>query len=211
MFPLYNQRLTSDIMEENNKDDIDQKILEEMARVFEQMGMPVDIKTLRAMFEQVRGQFEDMGFDLNKVEMGEVGVNENPEDFVKRMESVFDSSDGFGEFMKKMGVNIKVKKAEPEIKVNIDDQNQDLEDESIPEDDVYISEDIMNVIIDISKFTEVNSENLELSLTGGGEVIQLLRTTQLRPFKAYILPRITKGQPSWTLNNGILDITFELQ
>ena len=211
MFPLYNQRLTSDIMEENNKDDIDQKILEEMARVFEQMGMPVDIKTLRAMFEQVRGQFEDMGFDLNKVEMGEVGVNENPEDFVKRMESVFDSSDGFGEFMKKMGVNIKVKKSEPEIKVNIDEQNQDLEDETIPEDDVYISEDIMNVIIDISKFTEVNSENLELSLTGGGEVIQLLRTTQLRPFKAYILPRITKGQPSWTLNNGILDITFELQ
>jgi hypothetical protein len=69
----------------------------------------------------------------------------------------------------------------------------------------------MNVIIDISKFTEVNSENLELSLTGRGEVIQLLRTTQLRPFKTYILPRIAKGQPSWSLNNGILDITFELQ
>ena len=198
-------------MKENNSDDIDQKILEEMARVFEQMGMPVDMKTLRAMFEQVRGQFEEMGFDLNRVEMGEVGVIENPEEFVKRMESVFNSSDGFGEFMKKMGVNIKVKKSEPEIKVNIDDQNQDLEDESIPEDDVYISENIMNVIIDISKFTEVNSENLELSLTGRGEVIQLLRTTQLRPFKAYILPRIAKGQPSWSLNNGILDITFELQ
>ncbi len=198
-------------MKENNSDDIDQKILEEMARVFEQMGMPVDMKTLRAMFEQVRGQFEEMGFDLNRVEMGEVGVNENPEEFVKRMESVFNSSDGFGEFMKKMGVNIKVKKSEPEIKVNIDNQNQDLEDESIPEDDVYISENIMNVIIDISKFTEVNSENLELSLTGRGEVIQLLRTTQLRPFKAYILPRIAKGQPSWSLNNGILDITFELQ
>ena len=198
-------------MKENNSDDIDQKILEEMARVFEQMGMPVDMKTLRAMFEQVRGQFEEMGFDLNRVEMGEVGVNENPEEFVKRMESVFNSSDGFGEFMKKMGVNIKVKKSEPEIKVNIDDQNQDLEDESIPEDDVYISENIMNVIIDISKFTEVNSENLELSLTGRGEVIQLLRTTQLRPFKAYILPRIAKGQPAWSLNNGILDITFELQ
>ncbi len=198
-------------MKENNSDDIDQKILEEMARVFEQMGMPVDMKTLRAMFEQVRGQFEEMGFDLNRVEMGEVGVSENPEEFVKRMESVFNSSDGFGEFMKKMGVDIKVKKSEPEIKVNIDNQNQDLEDESIPEDDVYISENIMNVIIDISKFTEVNSENLELSLTGRGEVIQLLRTTQLRPFKTYILPRIAKGQPSWSLNNGILDITFELQ
>ena len=198
-------------MKENNSDDIDQKILEEMARVFEQMGIPVDMNTLRAMFEQVRGQFEEMGFDLNRVEMGEVGVNENPEEFIKRMESVFNSSDGFGEFMKKMGVNIKVKKSEPEIKVNIDNQNQDLEDESIPEDDVYISENIMNVIIDISKFTEVNSENLELSLTGRGEVIQLLRTTQLRPFKAYILPRIAKGQPSWSLNNGILDITFELQ
>ena len=72
-------------MKENNSDDIDQKILEEMARVFEQMGMPVDMKTLRAMFEQVRGQFEEMGFDLNRVEMGEVGVNENPEEFVKRM------------------------------------------------------------------------------------------------------------------------------
>ena len=211
MFALYNQRLTSDIMEDNNSDDIDQKILEEMARVFEQMGMPVDINTLKAMFEQVRSQFEDMGFDLNKVEMGKVGVNENPEDFVKRMESTFDSSDGFGDFLKKMGVNINVQKSEPEIKVNIDDQNQDLEDEYIPDEDVYISEKNMNVIIDISKFTEVNSDNLEISLTGHGEVIQLLRTTQLRPFKAYILPRIAKGQPSWSLNNGILDITFELQ
>tara|TARA_B100002051_G_C16604232_1_gene569705 strand:- start:172 stop:768 length:597 start_codon:yes stop_codon:yes gene_type:complete len=198
-------------MKENNSDDIEQKILEEMARVFEQMGMPVDMRTLRSMFEQVRGQFEEMGFDLNRVEMGEVGVSENPEEFVKRMESVFNSSDGFSEFMKKMGVDIKVKKSEPEIKVNINNQNQDLEDESIPEDDTYISENIMNVIIDISKFTEVNSENLELSLTGRGEVIQLLRTTHLRPFKTYILPRIAKGQPSWSLNNGILDITFELQ
>jgi len=198
-------------MEDKNSDDIDQKILEEMVRVFEQMGMPVDIKTLRSMFEQVRGQFEAMGVDFNKVEMGELRDNEKPEDFVKRMESVFDASDGFGEFIKKMGVNIKVKQSEPEIQVNVDEKNQDSGDDSIPEEDIYITENNMNLIIDISKFTEVNNENLELSLTGGGEVLQLLRTTQLRPFKAYVLPRIAKGQPSWTLNNGILDITFELK
>jgi len=42
-------------------------------------------------------------------------------------------------------------------------------------------------------------------------VLQLMRSTQPRPFKRYVLPHIAKGQPQWVLNNGILDITFDLQ
>ena len=69
----------------------------------------------------------------------------------------------------------------------------------------------MNVTIDISRLDDVSEDNLELSLTGGGEVLQLLRTNQIRPFKTLVLPNAAKGQPNWELNNGILDITFELQ
>ena len=60
-----------------NDDAFDDEAIEEMARMFEQMGMPVDIKMLRSMVEQVRAQFEEMGIDPEKMSMSEVkfGLN----------------------------------------------------------------------------------------------------------------------------------------
>ena len=95
--------------------------------------------------------------------------------------------------------------------MDIDESQHSTEDNSIPESDVYVKDGNMHVTIDISRLEDVSEENLELSLTGGGEVLQLLRTNQIRPFKTLVLPRASEGQPNWELNNGILDITFDLQ
>jgi len=50
-----------------------------------------------------------------------------------------------------------------------------------------------------------------LSLTGEGVVLQMLRTNQIRPFRTFVLPNASSGVANWEINNGILDITFELK
>tara|TARA_B100001250_G_C19596586_1_gene698691 strand:+ start:198 stop:800 length:603 start_codon:yes stop_codon:yes gene_type:complete len=196
-----------------NWDDFDDEAMEEMARMFEQMGMPIDIKTLKSMIKQVRSQFEEMGLDPEKVSMSEVklGLNSDPEEFMKNFESMLSGPQGLGDFLKKMGVDIHIKPAVSEIRVDLDESQQESDDDSIPEEDVYISGNQMFVTIDVSRFDDIDSNNLELSLTGGGEVLQMLRMNQIRPFRSFVLPHASKGDIQWEMNNGILDITFELK
>ncbi len=197
----------------NNWDEIDDEAMEEMARMFEQMGMPVDIDTLRSMIKQVRSQFEEMGIDPDKMSMSEVklGLNSDSEDFMKNFESMISGPQGLGEFLKKMGVDIHIKAAESEVTVDVDENLNQKEDDSIPDNDVFVQGNEMSITIDISNYDDIESENIELSLTGGGEVLQLLRINQIRPFRTYVLPHTCVGEPHWEVNNGILDITFKLE
>jgi len=80
----------------------------------------------------------------------------------------------------------------------------------LPEEDVYTDDGRMSVTIDISKFLDIGPEDVELVLSSGGEVLQLMRKTQARPFKRLILPQAAGQIVEWELNNGILDITFDL-
>lgn len=196
-----------------NWDDFDEEAIEEMARMFEQMGMPVDINTLKSMIKQVRSQFEEMGIDPEKVSMSEVklGLNSDPEEFMKNFESMISGPQGLGDFLKKMGVDIHIKPSVSEVRVDVDESQHESKDDSIPEGDVYVSGDQMFVTIDVSKFDDISSENLELSLTGEGVVLQMLRTNQIRPFRTLVLPNASSGVANWEINNGILDITFELK
>ena len=196
-----------------NWDDFDEEAIEEMARMFKQMGMPVDINTLKSMIKQVRSQFEEMGIDPEKVSMSEVklGLNSDPEEFMKNFESMISGPQGLGDFLKKMGVDIHIKPSVSEVRVDVDESQHESKDDSIPEEDVYVSDGQMFVTIDVSKSQDISSENLELSLTGEGVVLQMLRTNQIRPFKTFVLPQPSSGVANWEINNGILDITFELK
>tara|TARA_B100000586_G_scaffold199454_1_gene147751 strand:- start:169 stop:771 length:603 start_codon:yes stop_codon:yes gene_type:complete len=200
-------------MSGRERDEFDAEIIEEMARMFEEMGIPMDIQTLRSMIDQVRNQFEEMGIDPDRMAMSEfkLGIDSNPEDFRRQMESMLSGPQGLGDFLKKMGVDIQIKPAETEVQVNVEEGAQSPGDDSIPGDDVYVDDGQMHITIDISRLSEIDADSLELSLSGGGEVLQLMRSTQPRPFKRYVLPHVAKGQPQWVLNNGILDITFDLQ
>jgi len=196
-----------------NWDDFDEESIEEMARMFEQMGMPIDINTLKSMIKQVRSQFEEMGIDPEKVSMSEVklGLNSNPEEFMKNFESMISGPQGLGDFLKKMGVDIHIKPSVSEVIVDVDESQHESKDDSIPEEDVYVNNDQMFVTIDVSKFDDISSDNLELSLTGEGVVLQMLRTNQIRPFRTFVLPNASSEVANWEINNGILDITFELK
>jgi len=196
-----------------NWDNFDEEAIEEMARMFEQMGMPVDINTLKSMIKQVRSQFEEMGIDPEKVSMSEVklGLNSDPEEFMKNFESMISGPQGLGDFLKKMGVDIHIKPSVSEVRVDVDESQHESKDDSIPEGDVYVNNDQMFVTIDVSKLDDISSDNLELSLTGEGVVLQMLRTNQIRPFRTFVLPNASSGVANWEINNGILDITFELK
>ena len=196
-----------------NWDNFDEEAIEEMARMFEQMGMPVDINTLKSMIKQVRSQFEEMGIDPEKVSMSEVklGPDSDPEEFMKNFESMISGPQGLGDFLKKMGVDIHIKPSVSEVRVDVDESQHESKDDSIPEEDVYVNNDQMFVTIDVSKFDDISSDNLELSLTGEGVVLQMLRTNQIRPFRTFVLPNASSEVANWEINNGILDITFELK
>ena len=200
-------------MTDENWDNFDEEAIEEMARMFEQMGMPVDINTLKSMIKQVRSQFEEMGIDPEKVSMSEVklGLNSDPEEFMKNFESMISGPQGLGDFLKKMGVDIHIKPSVSEVRVDVDESQHESKDDSIPEEDVYVNNDQMFVTIDVSKFDDISPDNLELSLTGEGVVLQMLRTNQIRPFRTFVLPNASSGVANWEINNGILDITFELK
>ena len=200
-------------MTDENWDNFDEEAIEEMARMFEQMGMPVDINTLKSMIKQVRSQFEEMGIDPEKVSMSEVklGLNSDPEEFMKNFESMISGPQGLGDFLKKMGVDIHIKPSVSEVRVDVDESQHESKDDSIPEEDVYVNNNQMFVTIDVSKFDDISPDNLELSLTGEGVVLQMLRTNQIRPFRTFVLPNASSGVANWEINNGILDITFELK
>ncbi|MBN28572.1 MAG: hypothetical protein CMB33_01690 [Euryarchaeota archaeon] len=200
-------------MTDENWDNFDEEAIEEMARMFEQMGMPVDINTLKSMIKQVRSQFEEMGIDPEKVSMSEVklGLNSDPEEFMKNFESMISGPQGLGDFLKKMGVDIHIKPSVSEVRVDVDESQHESKDDSIPEEDVYVNNDQMFVTIDVSKFDDISSDNLELSLTGEGVVLQMLRINQIRPFRTFVLPHASSEVANWEINNGILDITFELK
>ena len=59
-------------MTEENWDDFDEEAMDEMVRMFERMGMPVDVDVLRSLIKQVRNQFEQLGIDPKKVSMDAV-------------------------------------------------------------------------------------------------------------------------------------------
>ncbi len=194
----------------SERDEWADDMFAEMARMFEQMGMSIDIKSLEAMMNQIREQFEQMGIDPTKLSHSQIKVDTNtePEEFRRIMESMLNGPDGISELLNNMGVNIQVNgpsEAEAEAE---ETEESDVSD--LPEEDIYVHDGRMSVTIDISRFLDIRPEDVELVLSSGGEVLQLMKKTQPRPFKRFILPEAAGQIVEWELNNGILDIKLDL-
>ena len=198
-------------MTDSERDEWADDMFAEMAKMFEQMGMPIDVKALEEMMKKVMEQFEQMGIDPTKIAHSQFKVESNtdPEELRRMMDSMMNSPGGFSDLFKKMGVNIEVEgpaeQAEPEV-----EEPEEAEVSDLPEEDIYVHDGTMSVTIDISRFLDIRSGDIELVLSSGGEVLQLMRRTQSRPLKRFILPEAANQISEWELNNGILDITFDL-
>ena len=195
----------------SERDEWADDMFAEMARMFEQMGMPIDVKALEEMMKKVMDQFEQMGIDPTKISHSQFKVESNtdPEELRRMMDSMMNSPGGFSDLFKKMGVNIEVERPVEQAEAEVEEP-EEHEVLDLPDEDVYVHGSTMAVTIDISRILDVRSEDIELVLSSGGEVLQLMRRTQTRPLKRFILPDAANQIREWQLNNGILDITFDL-
>ena len=78
----------------------------------------------------------------------------------------------------------------------------------LPADDIYLSGWNMSVTVDIS--AKVVDQEIEIALSSGGEVIQLLSNPSEPPLVQIELPHQCDDVVDWSINNGILDVTLKL-
>ena len=108
-------------MDNNNADDWEEQMLKDMAKMFSEMGMPIDIEILRNMLSQVREQFQKLGIDPEKLSNQDmkIDINGDSEEFRRTMESMLNGSDGLSELFRNMGVNVQVNNPTPVVDAEI--------------------------------------------------------------------------------------------
>ena len=197
-------------MDNNNADDWEEQMLKDMAKMFSEMGMPIDIEILRNMLSQVREQFQKLGIDPEKLSNQDmkIDINGDSEEFRRTMESMLNGSDGLSELFRNMGVNVQVNNPTPVVDAELS-QQEDIEEELTV--DIYVHEDRMYATVDLSRQLDIIESELEINLIDSGRVFQLMKTTQLRPFKKFDLPNSASQIVEWSLNNGILDVVFDIR
>jgi HSP20 family molecular chaperone IbpA len=198
------------IMDGNNRDDWEEQMLKEMAKMFSEMGMPMDIEILRNMLSQVRDQFQKMGIDPEKLSNQDmkIDINGDSDEFRKTMESMLNGSNGFSDLFRNMGVNVQVNNPTPIVDAEL---NQKEDEEQELQVDIYSHEDRIYATVDLSHELDIVESELEINLIDSGKSFQLMKTTQLRPFKKFDLPNSVSQIVDWSLNNGILDVTFDIK
>ena len=197
-------------MDNNNTDDWEEQMLKNMAKMFSEMGMPIDIEILRNMLSQVREQFQKLGIDPEKLSNQDmkIDINGDSEEFRRTMESMLNGSDGLSDLFRNMGVNVQVNNPTPVVDAELS-QQEDIEEELSV--DIYVHEDRMYATVDLSRRLDIIESELEINLIDSGRVFQLMKTTQLRPFKKFDLPNSASQIVEWSLNNGILDVVFDIR
>lgn len=182
-------------------EDWEEKMLEQMAEMFKNMGMDIDMPQLRKLMEQFRSQFDDMGLDAERLAKGDVNFNFDISNLMK----LFQSGMPLDEMLSNMGVNVKVD-ANP-VEIDIDDSPKESV-VKLPVEDVYLSGWNMSITVDFA--TRGDMEEIEIALSSGGDAIQVLSDPSNPPLAQIELPHKCDDVVDWSMNNGILDITLKL-
>ena len=198
-------------MEDANKDEWEDKMLKEMVKMFSEMGMPIDMSMLQNMMSQVREQFDKIGIDPEKMANKDlkIDINGDPDEFRRTMESMLNGPEGISKLFRDIGINVQVNNPTPVVDAELDHVEE--VDEKLLEADIHIHEDRMYATIDLSRQLEIIESEIELNLIDGGTILQLMKKTQLRPFKKFDLPESVAQIVDWSLNNGILDVIFNIK
>jgi hypothetical protein len=198
-------------MEDTNRDEWEDKMLKEMVKMFSEMGMPIDMSMLQNMMSQVREQFDKIGIDPEKMANKDlkIDINGDPDEFRRTMESMLNGPEGISKLFRDIGINVEVNNPTPVVDAELDPVEE--VDEKLLEADIHIHEDRMYATIDLSRQLEIIESEIELNLIDGGTILQLMKKTQLRPFKKFDLPESVAQIVDWSLNNGILDVIFNIK
>ena len=183
-------------------EDWEEKMLEQMAEMFRNMGMSGDINQLKAMMKQFQSKFEAMGIDPERLAKGDVNFNFDISDITK----LFQSGKPLDEMLSNLGVDVKVDAAP--VEVDIEEDEPDNEILRLPSENIYLSGWNMSITVDFS--TRTDFEEIEVALSSGGELLQVLSDPSEPPLAQIELPHQCDDVVDWSINNGILDITLKL-
>lgn len=183
-------------------EDWEEKMLEQMAEMFQKMGMSVDINQLKAMMKQFQSKFEAMGIDPERLAKGDVNFNFDISDISK----LFQSGKPLDEMLSNLGVDVKVDAAP--VEVDIEEEEPGNEILRLPSENIYLSGWNMSITVDFS--TRTDFDEIEVALSSGGELLQVLSDPSEPPLAQIELPHQCDDVVDWSINNGILDITLKL-
>tara|TARA_B100000767_G_C19694943_1_gene505698 strand:- start:674 stop:1252 length:579 start_codon:yes stop_codon:yes gene_type:complete len=143
-----------------------------------------------------------MGIDPERIAKGDVNFNFDMSNLMK----LFQSGMPIEDMLSNLGVDMKVGAAPAEV--TIEDELPNSEIFRIPADDIYLSGWNMSITVDISKKSEI--DEIEIALSSGGELLQVLSDPSESPLAQIELPHQCDDVVDWSLNNGILDVTLKL-
>ena len=197
----YNPRLYSgDFVSEEWEDGL----IDQLLSMFNQLGMEMTRDQLMGLINQIRGQFEGMGIDMEKLESGDIAIDAqaNMDALAKAIGSMMSNGGEIGDLLGTMGFKVDVQPKTVTVETPTQNEKNDSNSESGEEleADVHIWNSTMHITIDLTH-DNVENDNLDLTLTDGGTILQIIKGNQLRPFRKLDLERLAKEVISWNLNN----------
>ena len=186
-------------------DDWEEQMIDRMVEMFKNMGMSLSKQQIKALMGQFKSQFDKMGLDAEKMAKGDVNFNFDLSNLAK----MFQSGQSMEDILGNLGMDIHVDAAPvevetPEIK---DDGDEILR---LPSDDFYLDGWNMSIIVDSSLKGDVKDMQMDMNLSKGGSMLEILKETQVKPMARIKLPHPCEDVVGWSMNNGILDITLKL-
>tara|TARA_B100000965_G_scaffold406761_1_gene448202 strand:+ start:6020 stop:6706 length:687 start_codon:yes stop_codon:yes gene_type:complete len=186
-------------------DDWEEQMIDRLVEMFRNMGMSLNKDQIKGLMKQFKSQFEKMGLDADKLSSGDVNFNFD----LSNLSKMFQSGQSIEDILGNLGMDVKVDAAPVEV------ETPDIEDDGdevlkLPSDDFYLDGWNMSITIDFALKGEVKEMQMEMNLSKGGSLLEIMKETQTKPMARIKLPHPCEDVVGWSLNNGILDITLKL-
>ena len=119
---------------------------------------------------------------------------------------LFQSGMPIDDMLSNLGVDVKVDASPVEVDIEESEPSNDIL--RLPSEDIYLSGWNMSITVDFS--TRTDFDEIEVALSSGGEMLQVLSDPTEPPLAQIELPHQCDDVVDWSINNGILDITLKL-
>ena len=179
-------------------------MLNKLTEMFKQMGLDVDVATLRNMMSQFQQKFEEMGFDPEKIAKGGVNLNFD----MSNLSDMLSGGGNLNDMLSNLGFDVKVDAKPAEVEVPEDDDVNEVK--QLPAADFFLDGWEMSITVDCTMEMELEENLIELELIEKGSLLEVIRSTQVAPVARIELPHQCDELVQWSLNNGILDVTLKL-
>lgn len=189
----------------SDNDDWEEQMIDRLVEMFKGMGMSLNKSQIKTMMEQFKSQFEKMGLDADKLNSGEVNFNFD----LSNLSKMFQSGQSIEDILSNLGMDVKVDAVPVEIETPVFDDDDD-EILRLPNDDFYLDGWNMSITIDFALKGDIKEMQMEMNLSKGGSMLEIMKQTQAKPMARIKLPHPCEDVVGWSLNNGILDVTLKL-